>query len=78
MSQSGWLKTRLAARYAGVSVDQFEKFIDDGLPYSQPRKTRLFKINDIDSFLEGHKVTKPGKAEEIADDIIASMIRERA
>lgn len=70
-----WMKIGHASKYAGVSQDFFETFVQDGLPYSQPRKVRLFKQEDIDHYLERHKVDRTAEAKDIADDIIGNLLR---
>ena len=64
-----WMKIGPAAKHAGVSRDVFDEFVKDGLPYSQPRKMRLFKREDIDQYLERHKKDRSANACQIADDI---------
>ena len=73
--QRGWLKRGEAARYVNMSVRTIDDWKNSGLlKYSKlPGGTVLFKISDLDQFLESFAV--PAK-EKSAERIVMEMTGE--
>ncbi len=70
--QSGWLKIKPAAQYAGISPRAMRTFLKEGLRYSKlPSGTILIRLADIDKFFESFSVN-----EDRTDQIAADTLRD--
>ena len=68
----GWCKPSQGARYAGVSVRVFRRWLKNGLEHSQTPSGRIFvRYRAIDAYLEQFIVENEAKAmaEELTQDL---------
>ncbi len=69
-----WVKTKAAARYAGISERTFRDWLKLGLRYSKlPSGTILIKLGWIDEFLSGFEVADGGNQ---VDQIVSETLKE--
>jgi len=54
----GWLDSKMAAAYLGISVKTFYNLRNKGLLKSDSDKKLIFRLNKLDEFLKGTKNAK--------------------
>jgi hypothetical protein len=75
VTSAGWAKVPDAARYAGVGVRTFRKWMKDGLRYSKaPTGTYLIKIEWINDFLEGFVVDGRENLNQLVDSALDGLV----
>lgn len=63
MTSRGWLNTKAAAEYAGLSTKTIRRLAEDGrLSGCKRGRTWLFKPEDIDQCIEAGRVRLPANA----------------
>jgi excisionase family DNA binding protein len=69
-----WLRVKSAARYADVSPRLVRKWLQQGLRHSRPnQKLVLIRAQDLDAFLESHKV-ESNKVERCVKDLERDLL----
>jgi len=70
----GWAKIKESARYAGVSVRTFRKWIKRGLKHSKlPSGLILVHKNSIDDYICGFEVDENQTA-KMVDEVVADFL----
>lgn len=73
----GWVKPRVAAKYADVSEEKIREWMRSGLPFSAVSdRISLIRISDIDKFLDSRLQTRndlEDKVNDTVDSILNSL-----
>ena len=71
--KDGWGKVPAAAKYGGVSVRSFRKYLKMGLRHVRlPTGRILVKFSDIDDFLAKFAVND-NEVDQVVDDIMGEL-----